>query len=210
VKHPAKYSDDFLKIFKEMLSDCQKILDPFAGTGKLRLVFPNCVLLEIEPEWANLCGAIIGDATRMPFCDGEFDAICTSPTYGNRMADHHNAKDKSKRNTYRHVLGRELSKNNSGAMQWGENYRNLHIKAWKECFRVLKNNGLFCLNISNHIRKGIEIDVTGWHEKTLINIGFFVLEHKKIATKRQRMGSNGNLRVSHESIILFQKSELRP
>ena len=205
MKHPAKYSDCLLPVFREMLNGCEKIFDPFAGTGKLRSVFANCTLLEIEPEWAEMSGAIVGDATNMPFMDGEFDAICTSPTYGNRMADHHDAKDTSQRNTYRHVLGRELSKNNSGAMQWGTGYRELHKKAWLECYRVLKPNGLLCLNISNHIRKGVEIDVTGWHIETLRNIGFFVIEHRKIETKRQRMGQNGKSRCQYESVILFKK-----
>jgi hypothetical protein len=88
IKHPAKYSDCLLPIFDNYLPDnSHKILDPFAGTGKLRKVRSNCILLEIEPEWANESGAIIGDATMMPFDSGYFDAICTSPTYGNRMAD---------------------------------------------------------------------------------------------------------------------------
>jgi tRNA G10 N-methylase Trm11 len=205
MKHPAKYSDCFLPVFKEMLQHCENVLDPFAGTGKLRNVFPECTLLEIEPEWASISGAIVGDATQMPFKDGEFDAICTSPTYGNRMADHHEAKDNSQRNTYRHTLGRKLSKNNSGSMQWGESYKELHKKAWQECFRVLKSKGLFCLNVSNHIRKGVEINVIGWHIESLCSIGFSVIEHRKIETKRQRMGKNGNLRVSYESVILFKK-----
>lgn len=208
MKHPAKYSDCLLPIFKEMLVGCDKILDPFAGTGKLRNIFPNSILLEIEPEWAKLSNAIVGDATQIPFNDNMFDAICTSPTYGNRMADHHEAKDTSQRNTYRHILGRPLSTNNSGKLQWGKDYKTLHIKAWKECFRVLKSGGLFCLNISNHIRKGIEIDVTGWHIETLISIGFSIIEHRKVETKRQRMGKNGNLRVQYESIVLFKKKRL--
>jgi SAM-dependent methyltransferase len=209
LKHPAKYSDVLLPVFKEMLSGCEKILDPFAGTGKLRLVFPDCTLLEIEPEWAAMSsGAIVGDATNMPFADCSFDAICTSPTYGNRMADSfidHQTEKQYKRNTYTHVLGRKLSANNSGAMQWGERYREFHLKAWAECSRVLKPKGLFCLNISNHIRKGKEQYVTEWHIEALVNIGFSVLEHRKIKTRRNRMGRNGNVRVQHESVVLLRK-----
>lgn len=208
MKHPAKYSDVLLPVFKEMLTGCNAILDPFAGTGKLRLVFPDCTLLEIEPEWAAISGAIVGDATDMPFADCSFDAICTSPTYGNRMADSftdHQPEKQYKRNTYTHQLGRKLSENNSGAMQWGEKYKELHRKAWSECSRVLKPMGLFCLNISNHIRNGKEVFVTEWHIETLRNIGFTVLEHRKIETRRNRMGQNGSARVQHESVVLLRK-----
>ena len=211
MNHPAKYSDILLPVFKEMLNGCEKILDPFAGTGKLRRVFPACTLLEIEPEWALMSEAIIGDATNMPFGDNSFDAICTSPTYGNRMADSfidHKSEKKYTRNTYTHQLGRKLSDNNSGAMQWGSKYKQLHQKAWKECYRVLKTNGLFCLNISNHIRKGKEVLVTEWHVQELKAIGFIVIEHRKIETRRNRMGQNKNARVQYESVVLFKKAAI--
>jgi DNA modification methylase len=170
MRHPAKYSDVLLPIFEEMLLGCKEILDPFAGTGKLKSIFPNATLLEIEPEWACLSGAIVGDATNMPFINESFDAICTSPTYGNRMADSfidHQSEKKYTRNTYTHSIGRKLSANNSGAMQWGDKYRGLHRKAWVECFRVLKPGGKFVLNISNHIRKGQELFATEWHIEEL-------------------------------------------
>ena len=211
MNHPAKYSDVLLPVFKEMLTGCEKILDPFAGTGKLRSVFPACTLLEIEPEWALMSKAIIGDATNMPFENNCFDAICTSPTYGNRMADSfidHQPEKGYKRNTYTHQLGRKLSDNNSGAMQWGNKYKHLHQKAWQECSRVLKPSGLFCLNISNHIRKGEEIPVTEWHIQELTSIGFIIVEHRKIKTRRNRMGQNGSARVQYESIILFKKEAI--
>jgi DNA modification methylase len=170
-----------------MLSDCASVLDPFAGTGKLRLVFPDCILLEIEPEWASLAGAIVGNAIAMPFKNVCFDAICTSPTYGNRMADSfvdHQTEKKYTRNTYTHTLGRKLHKNNSGAMQWGENYRELHRKAWRECFRVLKVNGKLVLNISDHVRDKKKVDVTQWHILELEKIGFSVINNIEVTTRR--------------------------
>lgn len=208
VKHPAKYSDELMPILKKMIGDSDKILDPFAGTGKLASIAPTCTLLEIEPEWAALSGAIVGDATDMPFPNCSFDVVCTSPTYGNRMADSfvdRKPDKKYKRNTYTHVLGRKLSDNNSGAMQWGVRYRELHEKAWLECYRVLKPNGALVLNISNHIRNGCEVDVTAWHESYLKSIGFIKIDHVKVPTKRNGFGANREARVSFESVIKFKK-----
>jgi hypothetical protein len=105
---------------------------------------------ELEREWVetsthNVDEWHIGDAANMAWAESNsFDAICTSPTYGNRMADHHNAKDGSKRVTYKHFLGRDLNEANTGKMQWGENYRQKHLEIYKECGRVLKK--WRCLN----------------------------------------------------------------
>ncbi len=215
IKHPAKYTDIFIPIFAKYLKGCKTVLDPFAGTGKLALIkyhgFKGRVICsEIEPEWAN-CGCYdvdewyIGDSSKMPWKDGSFDAICTSPTYGNRMADHFNARDGSKRNTYKDALGRHLSVNNSGRMQWGEKYRKLHIKVYIECQRVLKDKGILIINTSDHIRGGKVIEVGAWHRDTLKDLGFNLSETIKIPTPRNRFGENYELRVDYEHIFIFEK-----
>lgn len=204
--HPAKYNDKFIPIFAEMLEDCKTILDPFAGTGKIfelnKYGNYNIYGIEIEPEWAN---NICGDALYLPFDSNSFDGIVTSPTYSNRMADHHVAKDTSKRITYTHCLGRNLSPNNSGKMQWGDEYRQFHINAWKECKRVLKTNGKFIINIKDHIRKGVVQEVSEWHFQTLINLGFELLISRKIDVKGNGFGANNEIRLSYEYITLFKK-----
>ena len=69
---------------------------------------------------------VVGDARALPFADASFHAIATSPCFGNRMADHHEARDPSVRHTYRHRLGRPLSEGSAGALQWGPAYREFH------------------------------------------------------------------------------------
>lgn len=214
MKHPAKYSDVLLPVFYEMVKDTSNLLDPFAGTCKISMLKEmgykgKIYCNELEPEWAELgLGKVDAitteDAEFLPYKDNFFDCICTSPTYGNRLADSHNAKDGSKRNSYTHTLGRKLHPENTGHMHWGEKYRDKHEKVWSECKRVLKNGGLLVLNMSDHIRKGEIVNVTEWHINTLENLGFKLVRKEKVETKRLRFGANSHLRLNYEYVILFK------
>jgi SAM-dependent methyltransferase len=215
IKHPATYTNSFIPKFAELLIGCDNVLDIFGGVGKLALIkehgFTGKVICnELEREWAetsphNVDEWYIGDAANMVWAESNsFDAICTSPTYGNRMADHHNAKDGSKRVTYKHFLGRDLNEANTGRMQWGENYRQKHLEIYKECGRVLKNGGLMIVNVSDHIRKGKVVNVVEWHKEALINFGMKLIDEIKIETPRMGFGQNGKSRVQHECILVFK------
>lgn len=220
-RHPAKYSDEFLPIFAEKLAGVYRVLDPFAGVGKLGeikkhgfngIVYAN----EIEPEWAALgllggCDVVTrGDAEYLGdiYAPGYFDAICTSPTHGNRMADHHEAKDGSRRNTYKHCLGHNLTAGNTGAMQWGEAYREKHERIYAALAPLVKTGGLFVLNVSDHIRKGEQIHVSDWHRETLERHGFRLIDDVQIETRRNRFGANADKRVSCEHIFTLKKERV--
>lgn len=215
IKHPAKYSDQFIPLFAEILKGTENVIDIFAGTCKIAKIKDygyegKIYCNEIEPEWAlmevsNIDGLSIGDAASLPYKDNFFEAVCTSPTYGNRMADSHNAKDGSRRNTYTHTLGRRLHEENTGKMQWGDKYKDKHIKCWEEARRVLKPGGILVLNMSDHIRRGKVIPVTNFHKSSITFLGFELIEHKKIPTKRLRQGKNAEVRVSYESVLVFKK-----
>lgn len=140
-----------------------------------------------------------------------WDAIVTSPAYGNRMADHHVAKDGSDRLTYRHRLGRELSDNNSGGMQWGDRYRKFHWRAWFRSWTLLKPGGLLVLNVKDHIRGGEVQRVSAWHRKCIETMGFETIDHSLIPTRGMGFGQhqqvNDGLKIDHENVYVFKKME---
>ena len=201
--HPARFPLAVIGVIRPYLKGYRRVLDPMAGVGTLGAWANN----EIEPEWAGQCGprTTIADARALPFCDASFDACATSCCFGNRMSDHHNARDASKRHTYRHYIGRPLHPANGGRLQWGASYRELHEGIWAECWRVLKPGGRMIVNISDHIRRGERQGVSAWHLWALHRLGFVTVHLRKVRTPRQRHGANGHLRVDHEWVFVLER-----
>ena len=208
--HPAKFTAQHLNSIIKILGDNSKliVLDPFAGIGTVHDLPYMTTGIELEPEWAyQRVGTAVGSALKTGYEDEYFDAIVTSPCFGNRMADHHEAKDDSKRHTYRHYLGRELTKGSAAGMQWGEAYCHFHTEAWLESKRVLKTGGTLIINIKDHIRKGQIQPVTKWHEKICTSMGLKLLDTLVIPVSGLSHGENAEQRIPHESLLVFTKPE---
>ena len=211
ISHPARFSDAIIARFAEILDgNSYRILDPFAGTGRIHELETHgheTVGVEIEAEYAAMHpDTICASALDLPFLDHEFDVIATSPTYGNRLADSHNASDPHLRRSYTHDLGHALAPGNSGAMQWGSEYRAFHRLAWIEATRVLEVGGLFLLNIKDHIRSGAQQPVTAWHVGALVTLGLQLNAELSagVPTQHLRQGSTGE-RAGQELVLVFVK-----
>lgn len=207
--HPAKFSSSILPVIDELLGDAYTVLDPFAGVGLIHTFYPNRETygIEIEPEWADQHERTwCADALHLPYPDNCFDAIATSPCYGNRMADHHNASDPSKRVGYKFSLGRDPHPQSSAILYFGPAYQAFHVEAWTEAIRVLSHGGRFVLNISDHIANKRVVKVSTWHEKTLTSLGLTLEEVRYVSTPRMKFGANSSLRVPYEKVILFTKT----
>jgi SAM-dependent methyltransferase len=212
VRHPAKFPAPILEQIVKVLDEWgwpQRIIDPFAGVGRVHALTEGrqtkSVGVEIEPEWAAMHpDTVVGNALHLDFGDDSFDCMVTSPCYGNRLADHHNAQDGSRRYSYRHVLGRALHADNSGQLQWGERYRQFHEAAWTECLRVLAPDSIIVINTSNHIRNGAEQYVTEFHSAWFLNHGCALLDLACVPTSRLRDGANRDARTRYENVFALR------
>lgn len=236
-RHPAKYSPAIMGVLVDLLVDAPgPILDPFAGVGR---IFAMCddlgrddaMGIELEPEFAaGEPRVIVGDclATLGAMANASVGTICTSPTYGNRMADTYlgendtcpecgglasaetcdrcggTGRASSRGAGYAVSLGRAPSHGSSAAMQWGPLYREFHRKVWAQCARVLQPRGTLILNMSDHIRWGERQMVTDWHLRTLMNERFRYVEAHTVSTPRSRRGANHHLRVEGEQVIVLE------
>lgn len=237
-EHPAKFSAAILKAIAAHVPAGAAVLDPLAGTGRIHqlreLVEGGCdtAAVELEPEWAAWdCRTIVGNALSLPFADGTFDVLATSPTYGNRMADHHVAKDAcgtceglkwitgnpvcpackgtglSRRMTYRHLLGRMPSADSSAVMAWGDEYREFHERCWKEAARALVPCARVILNLKNPATtNGVpKFDLVGWHVAAWSRLGFEYVTLDRVAAQGFRQGANGQQRTGYEVVVVMDR-----
>jgi len=207
VRHPAKFSRVLLPVLARYVYPSDLVLDPFGGSGGVARLNCRAVVHELQLRvlvHARGARRVCGNGLHLPFRSCAFDALVTSPTYGNRMADTY--LDDSKRNTYTAGLGR-LHPDNTGAMQWGARYRAVHREIYIECARVLKPAARVVLNVSNHIREGREVDVASFHLAAWGALGYELIETHKIKTPRNRLGRNGGARCEVEFVFVLVRNK---
>jgi hypothetical protein len=120
--------------------------------------------------------------------------------------------DQSKRYTYRIYLGRMPSPGSACVMKWGPEYRNLHLCALIEMVRVVREDGLLLINMSNHLRtvgaKGrrqqVEVEVVEWWLGKVLELGCRVDAVLPIETSRMGNGANGQDRAETEKLLVLR------
>lgn len=220
LKHPAQYTPAIVDAaIKRLDGVTGTLLDPFAGPGQHlpRLMAPGRKVIgyEIEKPWADFGAPLVQcvDSTHMPRAARSVQAIFTSPAYGNRFADHHNAMDASTRRSYTHDMrtmlddpAYALDTNNGGLYLFGTaHYHALHHAVWSECTRVAEPGAIFLLNVSDFIRNGQRVRVQEWHLRMLKQLGWMRTWRKCIRTPRMRHGQNGAARVDGEMLYELVK-----
>jgi hypothetical protein len=217
VKHPAKFSAEILPVLYELCAGKPKgsiLLDPFAGTGMAALVAERCgyryMGVEIEPEWASLHPNTICADSATVVLSKRPRVICTSPAYGNRMADQYLGSPKDhasgkpiKRSTYAISLGRRLAPENGAGFQWGTKYKDLHERVWTNITQQCIHGTEMVLNVSDHERGHTRRPVVAWHVHTLEGLGWAEVEAVAVSTRRFKNGANRDKRPSKEWVIKF-------
>lgn len=209
MKHPAKFSapimEEIIRVTTNELPEDAFILDPFAGAGGIHVLRPTFLTygIELEPEWASDSQFTAqGDATATGLLDSSFDAVVTSPPYGNRMADQDMRPSVGA--TYAKILGRRVSDGSAAGMQWGPEYRTTMVSALGEIHRVLVPGGLFLLNVSDHVRDKQLQHVPEWFLMECVCMGFILHDDIEIKTRRMMRGAN-RARANCEHLYVFRK-----
>lgn len=223
--HPAPFSEPILRVLDRLVRAEHKrlgrrieVLDPFAGVGRIhQLARPGLVDtygIDIEPEWAAMHErTVVGDALDIGATHGRrrrFDVVATSPTYGNRFADHHTPKDASTRHSYAFSLGRMPTEGSSAVMPWGPAYWRFHALFLNEAHRVLHPGGLLLYNVSNFVRHKAEVHAVEWHLGVAYGAGFRQWGQARpiaVPTARMRHGANHAARVEVEYVLRLRKGD---
>lgn len=233
--HPCPFSRELMPVLVEEVAQFARppilgspaltiLLDPMAGTGRASEIADAVGMVylgyEIEPEFAAMHPlTVCGDSRMMTRVEsGSVTCIVTSAAYGGRMADQYlgtpaEQEERAKtgkiprRRSYAISLNRRTHPDSGGGMQWGPKYRALHTAIMVDCWRVLEPGGGLVLNISNHYRKGVEVQVAAWWYSMLEEIGFEQMRVRPVQTRRFKDGDvkARDLRPAVEYVATFRK-----
>jgi hypothetical protein len=215
VEHPARFSTELLPVLGNVLAAWfLPVFDCYAGTGERLGQLCDEIGLpysgtEIEPEFIVDRRVRQGNATdASTYPTGPY-VVCTSPTYPNGMSDHFQARDDSKRHTYRQALAttighdRPLDRNNTG--RYG--VRNAGIgRYWQlvnDAVGHWPNRAV--VNVKDFIVAGQVYPLDEKWQQLLVRHGYDIVERVEVACPGQRFGANRE-RVDHEVVLVAERA----
>jgi DNA modification methylase len=221
ITHPATFPKKFIPVFADLVKSkgANIVLDPFGGVGTIGDIkthgYQGQVWVnELEGEWVSqhsrhdVDRSMTGDARKMPIKTGEVDMIVTSPTYGNLLGKSRLQSQELHTLSYANALGRSLSEGNTGSTLFTDKYRSIHREAYKEFFRVLKDDGTAVINVKDPISKGQRVPVTDFHIQAMEEAGFKLVDTIEIKAKGLPEGGLKTPKVDTESILVFEKQSV--
>lgn len=139
--------------------------------------------------------------------------IVTSPTYGNRFTDGYRSKPGTKCRSYAQSKGAALEDGNTGSMKFGSGeYDKINREVMEISVERLKVGGKCIVNVSDFYKtltRGehpTRMPVVRWWTELLFSLGLSCIAIEPIQTRRFKEGENRH-RVTHESILIFEKGE---
>lgn len=218
--HPAQYSPEVLDAIRGLIDDTILVHDPFAGAGERLGALCDeigCEFSGTEIEAAFIVDSRVvqGNSTDGSTYPVEPYTIVTSPVYPNGIADSFEARDNSKRRTYRSALAkivghdRELHPDNQG--RWG--YRGTPLSSparavyWSIAERVIgcwQDADAAIVNVSDFIAGDRQEPVVAGWTRLLAAAGWDV-SAIPVSTKRWKYGANRERRVDAEVLLLCSK-----
>lgn len=188
MSHPAKMPPYLAQaIILSYTNKDESILDPMAGIGTTVIeavkLGRNATGVEYEKKFVDLCNKnlaitnkIIGGAAgRGIFINGDarklsnavqknFDSIIFSPPYENVVCNQNDSALNKQIFSYMVPYSKKkITKDNKDevniGLQKGKTYLGGMLRVYKECFNVLRPEGVMILVVRNFRRKGEEIDL---------------------------------------------------
>lgn len=231
VAHPCRFTPQVLdEMARELDLEAERlglprlaVIDPCAGTGERvaeHATYARHVWVGLELEESFIAARWVqpGNARRIPYGAGSFDAYCTSYVFPNGMCDSFISAetDESDRMTYSHRARRNrgertyrLHSDHAGRYPWGRGskqaelrWKELHVDFIRDGIRVLKHGGLFIVEMKDHWVGKDLVPVTAWLIDQFVAQGCTLVGVTRIPVRGNRKGANREIREEHTNLIM--------
>lgn len=213
-KNPAPYTDSIIEALADIIPRHVPpdywIHDPFGGEGKRLGALCDRLGYEFTgtdlEEWLDADPRILlGDSTDPSTYPILPHAVVTSPTYNNGVNDHFDAKDSSRRLTYRVRAGHALHLNNTGRYS-GRGSKKGEAEYWRITRDCVKHwPDLVIVNVKDSVRGKTTVYplVDLWCD--LLAEYHYETGHINVPCPGWRYGTNSDARVDTEAILIASR-----